>query len=56
MICPLFAAVAARSDPKVTTAEPPPPSAVEEALKALNPDSLTPREALEHLYRLKEML
>jgi DNA mismatch repair protein MutS len=31
------------------------PSAVEEALVALNPDELTPKEALEALYRLKEM-
>jgi DNA mismatch repair protein MutS len=31
------------------------PSAVEEALAALNPDELTPKEALEALYRLKEL-
>jgi DNA mismatch repair protein MutS len=29
------------------------PSAVEEALKALDPDAMSPREALEALYRLK---
>jgi DNA mismatch repair protein MutS len=32
---------------------PPPSSAVEDALKAIEPDELTPREALEALYRLK---
>ncbi|WP_157264464.1 DNA mismatch repair protein MutS [Azohydromonas aeria] len=32
------------------------PSPVEEALAALNPDSLTPREALDALYRLKTLL
>ena len=31
------------------------PSPAEEALKALNPDDLTPREALEELYRLKAL-
>ncbi len=40
-------------------AAPPPtsaaPSAVEEALADLDPDSLTPREALEALYRLKKL-
>ena len=37
-------------------AEPPPPplkSAVDEAVAALDPDALSPREALEALYRLK---
>ena len=29
------------------------PSAVEEALDGINPDELSPREALELLYRLK---
>ncbi|WP_404386436.1 DNA mismatch repair protein MutS [Caenispirillum salinarum] len=55
---PLFAAMAARPEPKkaAAAAEPPPPSPVEEALKAMDPDSLTPREALEQLYRLKGML
>jgi DNA mismatch repair protein MutS len=32
-----------------------PPSAVERALEAVDPDSLTPREALEALYRLKSL-
>ncbi|MEE3168992.1 MAG: hypothetical protein VX324_02575, partial [Pseudomonadota bacterium] len=32
------------------------PSAVEEALKALDVDDLTPREAMNRLYELKELL
>jgi DNA mismatch repair protein MutS len=32
---------------------PPPPSALKDALSAIEPDELTPREALEALYRLK---
>jgi DNA mismatch repair protein MutS len=32
------------------------PSAVEEQLKAISPDHMSPREALEHLYALKAML
>ncbi len=32
------------------------PSKVEEALKSLNPDDMTPREALEALYALKKQL
>ncbi len=35
---------------------PPAPSPVEEKLRALDPDSLSPREALDELYRLKKML
>jgi DNA mismatch repair protein MutS len=31
------------------------PSPVEEALSDLDPDSLTPREALDALYRLKQL-
>jgi DNA mismatch repair protein MutS len=42
---PLFAAL--------KPAPPPEPSRVETALAALDPDSLSPREALEALYRLK---
>jgi DNA mismatch repair protein MutS len=30
-----------------------PPSALAEAMEALDPDALTPRQALEALYRLK---
>ena len=32
------------------------PSRVEEALKAINPDDMTPREALEALYLLRKQL
>ncbi len=42
---PLFAAAAAA----------PPPDPLDEALTALNPDALTPREALETLYRIKSL-
>ncbi len=43
---PLFAAI---TEPE----EAPPPDAVREALAAIDPDALTPREALDALYRLK---
>jgi DNA mismatch repair protein MutS len=53
---PLFAAAAARPD----AADPSPPKAgpspVEAALAAVDPDSLTPKQALELVYRLKELL
>jgi DNA mismatch repair protein MutS len=45
---PLFSAVVKREEPK-----PEKPDALGEALSAINPDELTPREALETLYRLK---
>ena len=49
---PLFAA--ARSTASAPEARPDPAAnAVIEALAALNPDDLTPRDALEALYRLK---
>jgi DNA mismatch repair protein MutS len=48
---PLFAA-----RPAPAPARPAEPSAVETALDALDPDALTPREALEALYRLKGMV
>jgi DNA mismatch repair protein MutS len=32
------------------------PSELEQALTAVNPDSLTPREALDTLYQLKKLL
>ena len=44
---PLFSAAAA---------PPPPASAVEEAVSDLNPDEITPREALDLLYRIRAML
>jgi DNA mismatch repair protein MutS len=46
---PLFA-VAAKQAPTTKLSE---PSAVEAALAAVNPDELSPKEALELLYRLK---
>ncbi|MFL5405597.1 MAG: hypothetical protein ACJ79O_07040 [Myxococcales bacterium] len=46
---PLFAA-AARPAPESSTPE---PDRLREALADLDPDALTPREALEALYRLK---
>ncbi len=47
---PLFS-VAARREPPQRQADP-----VAEALAGINPDEMTPREALEALYRLKAML
>lgn len=44
---PLFAALREKEEPKV--------SPLEEALKALNPDDLSPREALEKLYEIKRL-
>jgi DNA mismatch repair protein MutS len=53
-------AAAARLDdlPLFAVAEPEPPRApskLEAALQAVDPDALTPREALETLYRLKSL-
>jgi DNA mismatch repair protein MutS len=48
---PLFAALARREE----AAAEPGPSPVEDALAALDPDELTPREALETVYRLKRL-
>ncbi|MCC6981971.1 MAG: DNA mismatch repair protein MutS, partial [Bauldia sp.] len=48
---PLFAAQAAEEP-----VAPPEPDALREALAALRPDDLSPREALEALYRLKGLL
>ena len=42
--------------PQLGLFAPPAPSPVEEAMRALDPDSLSPREALEALYRLRKML
>ena len=47
---PLFSA-GARRDPQPA---PPAASRVEEMLAALNPDDLTPRDALEAIYALKK--
>ena len=49
---PLFAAAEPAAPPPAETAPPP----LVEALAALDPDRLTPREALEALYRLRAML
>ncbi|WP_448191807.1 DNA mismatch repair protein MutS [Azospirillum sp. sgz301742] len=53
---PLFSAAMKRPAPAVAAPAEAQPSAVEEALKAVNPDELTPRQALEELYRLRGML
>ncbi|PWC54200.1 DNA mismatch repair protein MutS [Azospirillum sp. TSO22-1] len=54
---PLFSAAMKRPAPAAPAATAAPqPSAVEEALKAVNPDDLTPRQALEELYRLRGLL
>lgn len=63
---PLFAAAAQRhgKDAQAVVLAAPPalpvpivePSAVEHALTTLNPDDLTPRQALEELYRLRALL
>ncbi len=43
------------SSPQLGLFAPSAPSAVERALEAIDPDALTPREALEALYRLKSL-
>lgn len=48
---PLFASAPPRSQPRSSG-----PSPAEEELKALNPDELSPREALEALYRLRALI
>lgn len=56
---PLFSAALKRQPPPAAApeAEPPAgPSPVEEALKSIDPDSLTPRQALEELYRLRGLV
>ena len=50
---PLFSAAAPRPKSGAGRAV---PSAVEERLKAVNPDTLTPREALELLYELRRLI
>lgn len=42
--------------PQLGLFSPPAPSPVAEAMRALDPDSMSPREALDALYRLKKML
>jgi DNA mismatch repair protein MutS len=58
---PLFAAARPKTDGFAEarstgiTAAPTPPSPLEQAIAALNPDELTPKEALEVLYRLRAL-
>ncbi len=49
------ASVSASASPQLGLFAPPMPSPVEEALRGIDPDSLSPREALDALYRLKRM-
>ncbi|CAO3445693.1 DNA mismatch repair protein MutS [Azospirillum largimobile] len=55
---PLFSAALKRPVPKaeVLAEAPAGPSPVEEALAGIDPDSLTPRQALDELYRLRGLL
>jgi DNA mismatch repair protein MutS len=48
-------APATDASPQLGLFAPPAPSAVEHALDAIDPDALTPRDALEALYRLKQL-
>ena len=50
---PLFAATPAAAPPPEPPAE---ADALHSALAAIDPDSLTPREALQALYKLRELL
>ena len=50
---PLFAVV---QDSVVGISSAPDPSVVEEELRTISPDALTPREALDLIYRLKGLL
>jgi DNA mismatch repair protein MutS len=52
---PLFSVALRRKEPEAAAA-PAGPSAVEQALAAINPDDLTPKAALEELYRLRGLL
>ena len=55
---PLFSAAARRPSPAPATAalaEPAAPSPVETALAEVQPDELTPRQALDIVYRLKNL-
>ena len=52
---PLFAAMAEKTQPGTAGAEPAGPSAVERRLAEVNPDELSPKEALELVYELRGM-
>jgi DNA mismatch repair protein MutS len=45
----------AKATPQLRLFDPPRPSAAEEALRALDPDAMSPREALDALYRLRKL-
>jgi len=47
---------AAPTSPQLGLFAPPAPSAAEQALRALDPDAMTPKDALEALYRLKKLI
>ncbi len=53
---PLFAAMARKAKPAPEPEDDAGPHPLEEALKTLNPDDLTPRQALEELYRLRGLV
>ena len=53
---PPRAAVQADATSQLSLFAPPAPSPAEETLRALDPDGLSPREALDALYRLRRML
>ena len=50
------AAPASEPSPQMGLFAPPAPSAVEEMLRELDPDAMTPKDALEALYRLKQQV
>ncbi|MGH8041309.1 MAG: DNA mismatch repair protein MutS [Rudaea sp.] len=50
---PSAGAPAAEASPQLGLFVPPAPSAVEQALREVDPDTMTPKDALEALYRLK---
>ena len=52
---PLFSPSASASPPPPTTAKPPLPSLLERRLRDINPDDLSPREALAALYEIKKL-
>jgi DNA mismatch repair protein MutS len=43
------------SSPQLGLFAPPAPSPIDEAMRALDPDAMSPRDALDALYRLKKM-
>jgi DNA mismatch repair protein MutS len=49
------AAPASEPSPQMGLFAPPVPSAAELALRELDPDAMTPKDALEALYRLKQL-